>query len=91
MGLETLKSCRDKVEIKWWYKLASMPVRRYPRQLFNQEWKVKPRKAKQRKPWKKHVGELFEALGLHGAGLLDDIKRGKCLSSLFSECEWMCK
>ena len=45
MGLETLKSHRDKAKLKWWYKLASMSVRRYPRQLFNQEWKVKPREA----------------------------------------------
>ena len=33
MELETLKSHRDKAKLKWWYKLASMPVRRYPRQL----------------------------------------------------------
>ena len=31
MCLETLKSRRDKAELKWWYKLASMSVRRYPR------------------------------------------------------------
>ena len=37
MGLEALKSRRDKAKLKWWYKLASMSVRRYPRQLFNQE------------------------------------------------------
>ena len=35
MGLETLKSRRDKTKLKWWYKLASMSVRRYPRQLFD--------------------------------------------------------
>ena len=40
MGLETLKSRRDKAKRKWWYKLASMSAGRYPRQLFNQEWKV---------------------------------------------------
>jgi len=32
MGLETL-SRRDKAKLKWWYKQASMSVRRYPRQL----------------------------------------------------------
>ena len=42
MGLETLKSRRDKAKLNWWYKPASVSVRRYPRQLFNQEWKVKP-------------------------------------------------
>ena len=40
MGLETLKSRRDKTKLKWWDKLASISVRRYPRQLFDQEWKV---------------------------------------------------
>ena len=79
MGLETLKSRRDKV---WWYKLASIPVRRYPRQLFSQEWKVKPRKGRQGKPWNKYVSELFEALGLHEE-LLEDVKKGQYPSSLF--------
>ena len=83
MGLETLKSCRDKAKLKWWYKLASMPVRRYSRQLFNQEWKVKPRRGREWKPWNKYVGELFEVLGLQEEELLDDIKKGQCLSSLF--------
>ena len=41
MGLETLKSCRDKAKLKWWDKLGSMPVKRYPRQHFEQKWKVK--------------------------------------------------
>ena len=51
MGLETLKSPRDKAKLMWWYKLASMSVRRYPGQLFNQEWKVRPY-SRQRKPGK---------------------------------------
>ena len=46
MGVETLKSRRDKAKLKWLYKLASMSARRYPRQLFNQEWKVKPRRGR---------------------------------------------
>ena len=64
MGLETFKSHRDKTKLKWWYKLASMSVRRYPRQLFDQEWKVKARRGRQRKPWNKYVDELFDVLGL---------------------------
>ena len=36
----------------------------YPRQLFNQEWKVKPSRGIQRKPWNKYVNELFDVLGL---------------------------
>ena len=47
------------------------------------EWKVKPRRGKQRKPWNKYVGELFEALGLYEEELLDDINTGQCPSSLF--------
>ena len=64
MGLETLKGRRDKAKLNRWYKLASMPVRMYPRKPFNQEWKVKPCGGRQRKPWHKYVGEVFEELGL---------------------------
>ena len=38
MGLETLKSRRDTAKLKWWYKLATMPEDRFPKQLFSQEW-----------------------------------------------------
>ena len=38
-----------------------MSVRRYPRQLFDLEWKVKPRRGRQRN---KYVDELFDVLGL---------------------------
>ena len=69
MGLETLKSRRDKAKLKWWY--------------FNQEWKIKPRRGRQRKSWNKYVCELFEALGLHEEELLDDINKGQCPASLF--------
>ena len=60
-----------------------MSVRRYPRQLFNQEWKVKPRRGRQRKPWNKYVDELFDVLGLPKGELLDDIRKGQCPLSLF--------
>ena len=70
MRLETLKSRRDKAKLTWWYKLASMSVRRYPRQLFNQEWKVKPCRCRQRKPWNKYVDKLFDVLGLPKGELL---------------------
>ncbi len=84
MGLETLKSCSDKTKHKWWYKLASMSVRR----LLNQEWKMKPRRGRQRKPWNKYVDELFDVLGLPKGELLDAITKGQCLLSLFFvECE----
>ena len=39
MGLETLKSRRDKA---WWYKLACIYAsKEVPKQHFNQEWKLK--------------------------------------------------
>ena len=60
-----------------------MSVRRYPRQLFNQEWKVKPRRGRQRKPRNKYVDELFDVLGLPKGELLDDIRKGQCPLSLF--------
>ena len=31
MGLETLKSQRDRAKLKWWYKLATMPEDRFPK------------------------------------------------------------
>ena len=37
MGLDTLQSRRDRAKLKWWYKLATLPEDRYPKQLFNQE------------------------------------------------------
>ena len=57
-----------------------MSVRRYPRQLFDQEWKVKPRRGRQKRPWNK---ELFDVLGLPKGELLDDIRKRQCPLSLF--------
>ena len=34
MGIETLKSRRDRAKLKWWYKLATMPEDRFPKQIF---------------------------------------------------------
>ena len=41
-GLETLQSRRNMVKLKWRYKVAAMSGNRYPKQLFSQEWNVKP-------------------------------------------------
>ena len=49
MGLDTLQSRRDRAMLKWWYKLATLPEDRYPKQLFNQKWNIKPRRGRQRK------------------------------------------
>ena len=29
MGLDSLQGCRDKIKLKWWYKLAFMAGDRY--------------------------------------------------------------
>ena len=35
MGLDILQSRRDRAKLKWWYKVATIPENRYPKQLFN--------------------------------------------------------
>ena len=49
LGLVTLQSRRDGTKLKWWYKLATMPEDRYPKQLFNHKWNTKQRRGQQRK------------------------------------------
>ena len=51
MGLDTLQSRRDRAKLKWWYKLVTLPEDRYPKQLFNQEWNIKPRRGKCEVGW----------------------------------------
>ena len=41
MGLDTLQGRRNRAKLKWWYKPATLPEDRYPKQLFNQEWNTK--------------------------------------------------
>ena len=67
MGLETLKSQRDRAKLKWWYKLATMPEDRFPKQLFSQEWDQKPSRGRQRKTWGRMIDDLFVSLGLDKA------------------------
>ena len=61
MGLDSFKSRRDKAKLKWWYKLASLPKDRYPKQLCSQEWNVKLRRGRQRKTRGRVVDDLFVA------------------------------
>ena len=51
MGLETLKSRRDRAKLKWWYKIATIPEDRLPKQLFSQEWNIKLHRGRQKKTW----------------------------------------
>ena len=53
MGLDTLSSRRDRAKLKWWHNLCTMKGDRYPRQLFDQVWEVRPRRGRQRKMWLK--------------------------------------
>ena len=63
MGLDTLQSRRDRAKLEWWYKLATLPEDRYPKQLFNQEWNIKPHRRRQRKVCSM-VDDLFKSLDI---------------------------
>ena len=39
-----------------------MPLSRYPKQLFQEEWNIKLRPGQQRKAWKRLVDDIFESL-----------------------------
>ena len=51
---------------------STLPDDRYPKQLFNQEWNIKPRR--QRKVWSRMVDDLFKSLDIDKSEWLDDIK-----------------
>ena len=80
---DTLQSRRDKGKLKWWYKLATLPEDRYPKQLFNQKWNIKPRRGRQRKVWSRMVDDLFKSLDIDKSEWLEDIKHGDSSSASF--------
>ena len=86
MGIETLKSRRDRAKLKWWYKLATMPEDRFPKQLFSQEWDQKPRRGRQKKTWGRVIDDLFVSLGLDKAEWLEDIERGESSLASYLAC-----
>ena len=86
MGIETLKSRRDRAKLKWWYKLATMPEDRFPKQLFSQEWDQKPRRGRRRKTWGRVIDDLFVSLGLDKAEWLEDIERGESSLASYLAC-----
>ena len=96
MGLETLKSRRDRAKLKWWYKLATMPEDRFPKQLFSQEWDQKRVEVDKGKRGVRVIDDLFVSLGLDKAEGLEDIERGEsslatylaCIDECISEREW---
>ena len=73
MGLDKLQSRRDRAKLKWWYKLATLPEDRYPKQLFNQKWNIKPRRGTQRKVWSRMLDDLFKSLDIDKSEWLEDI------------------
>ena len=68
IGLDTMQSHRDRAKLKLWYKLATLPEDRYPKQLFNQEWNIKPRRGRQRKVLSRMADDLFKSLDIDNRG-----------------------
>ena len=73
MGLDTLQSHRDRAKLKCWYELATLLDDRYPKQVFNQEWNIKPCRGRQRKVWSRMVDDLFKSLDIDKSEWLEDI------------------
>ena len=59
IGLDNFRSHRERANLKWWYKLASLPEEIFPKQFL---WKL--HKGRQRKTWDKVEDDLFVALGV---------------------------
>ena len=77
MGLEFLQGRRDKHKLSWWYKVVNMPLSRYPKQLFQEEWNIKPRPGRQHKVWKRVVDDIFESLELDKGEWVESISKGE--------------
>ena len=86
MGLETLKSRRDRAKLRWWYKVCRLPDNRYPKQLLSQEWEIKPRKGRQRKTWSRTIDDIFHSLSLDEGEILDDMHEGNSSLKSFTAC-----
>ena len=83
-------SHKDRAKLKWWYKLATLPEDRYPKQLFNQELNIKPHRGRQRKVWSRMVDDLFKSLDIDKGEWLEDIERGDSSSASFLVCVEEC-
>ena len=59
------------------YKVVSMPLSRYPKQLFLEEWNIKPPPGRQRKAWKRLVDYIFESLELDKGEWVASISKGE--------------
>ena len=89
---ETLQSSRDRAKLKWWYKPATLPEDRYPKQLFNHEWNIKPRRGRQRKVWSRMVDDLFKYLDIiiDKSEWLEYMKHGDSSPTSFMACVEEC-
>ena len=54
-----------------------MPLSTYPKQLFQEEWNIKPRPGRQRKVWKRVVDDIFESLKLDKGEWVESISKGE--------------
>ena len=59
------------------------------KQLFNQEWNIKPLRGRQRKVWSRMVDDLFKSLAIDKGEWLEDIKHGDSSTS-FMACVEEC-
>ena len=77
MGLEVLRGRWDKHKLNWWYKIVNMPLFRYPKHLFLEEWNIKPHPGRQRKVWKRLEDNVFESIKRDKGELLKNISKGE--------------
>ena len=54
-----------------------MPLSIYPKQLFQEEWNIKPRPGRQCKVWKRVVDDIFESLELDKGEWVESISKGE--------------
>ena len=60
-----------------------MPLSRCPKQLFLEEWNIKPRPGRQCKVWKRLVDGIFESLELNKGEWVENISKGETLVTEF--------
>ena len=77
MSLAFLQGRRDKRKLSWWYNVVCLPLSRYPKQLFLEEWNIKPRQGRQHKVLKRLVDDIFESLELDKGKWIENISKGE--------------
>ena len=77
MGLEFLQGRRDKRKLSWWYKIVSMPLSRYPKQLLLEELNIKPCPGWQHTVGKRLTDEIIVSLELDKGEGVENISKGE--------------